>query len=93
MSGDYKAEQLRGAALRTRVMVANALCAIAESQVKGGIAERAEGTVSAIRRTLEEIGVLVGEPNEVSPSAARELSAFLSELEERTRLIEASVKE
>jgi hypothetical protein len=87
-----KAQQFRGEALRTRVMVANALCAIAESEVKGGMANKAMGSLQAIRHIIEEIGVLISEPNQISTGAARELSEFLSELELRTRLIEAVIR-
>lgn len=86
-----KAQQLRRDALRSRVMVANALCAIAESEVRAGMRERALDSLRTIRRTIEQAAVLVRDPNHIAPGAARDLSEFLAESEERTRMIEAIV--
>jgi hypothetical protein len=90
-SGHDSGEHLRGEAVRTRVMVADTLCAIAERDVRGGLTNKAVGSILAIRRIIREIEVLVSEPNLVSPDATRELLAFLSELESRTQMIEALI--
>jgi hypothetical protein len=82
----------RGEALRTRVMVANALCSITESQLHSGEAERAATTIEAIRGTVKEIKEIADDSDQLSSSAARELSEFIMELEKRIGRMETALR-
>ena len=82
--------QQRGEALRTRVMVANALCAITESQLQSGEIERATASIKAIRGIMAEIAAAC-EPDHLSSGAARELSEFIEELERRVVKMETAL--
>jgi len=84
-------QRQRGEALRTRVMVANALCAITESQLQSGEAARATASIKAIRGIVAEIAALACEPDHLSSGAARELSEVIGELERRLVKMETAL--
>jgi hypothetical protein len=73
-------------------MATYALCAIAESEVYAGQLEMCIRTVSAIRRLLAEVTVLISEPHPIPITTIREAGELLAELENRTQAIEASLE-
>lgn len=77
-------------AIRTRVMVSHALCAIAESETHAGETTKAQETVRAIRGIIRELGLDVEE--QLPASAVRELIDFCYELEKGIGKIEAVMK-
>jgi hypothetical protein len=87
-----KDRNLNGEAIRTRVMIAHALCAIAESEAHACELTMALKTVRAIRGIVQELGVTIDEPQRVSASVVRELAEFSRELEQRVINIEAAIK-
>lgn len=78
-------------ALRTRVMIAYALCSVAVSEVHAGELEAAGETVRGIRGIIGEINAAL-DVQTVSASTVRELAEFSRELEHTTRNIEAAIQ-
>jgi hypothetical protein len=87
---DGKPRQTAGEAIRSRVMVSHALCAIAESELHAGEMTMAAGTISSARILIQEINALVG-PG-MSGGAADELAEFLRELDHRLRNIDTAIR-
>jgi uncharacterized membrane protein len=77
--------------LRSRIMVAYALCAIAESEIQDGDLQRALKTTETVRKLIAEIALLVSDPNTISPSLIRETAEMLAELESRVVSVEAAL--
>lgn len=82
-------EDLREEALRTRVMVAHALCAIAQSAARGGMADRALENLVHVRHILAEVSVYANDVNRIPAAAAEELLGFVRELHERASEMES----
>lgn len=68
--------------LRRRIMVAHALCATAEAEIRRGRKELALQSVADIRRIVAEMSLLVSQPS-LAPGEARELSDLLATLQDR----------
>lgn len=77
--------------LRSRVMVASALSAIAESEARDGDVNRAWQTALTVRQLMSEIRTRLGEPNALSTSAVREAADLFAELEGRIVAVEAAL--
>lgn len=92
MSSADDTKKLRGEALRTRAMVANAVCAMAESEVHSGMLDRAITNLRKIHTIVEEINVYISAPNEVSSEAAREIGELVSDLQARIGAIDTLIK-
>jgi hypothetical protein len=92
MSSADTEQSLRGEAIRVRVMVAHALCAIADSEAHARETRRAMETVRAVRVIIKEIEVAVTEPHLISASATRELTEFGRELDDRIGKIEMAIR-
>jgi hypothetical protein len=88
---DTDVQALVSRSLRNRVMVAYALCAMAEAEAHDGHLNRALQTVVAVRQLMAEIRILIGEPNTMSSSAVREAADLFAELETRIDAIEAAM--
>lgn len=81
-----------GDLLRTRVMVAHALCAIADSELHAHKMRKALKTIIAIRRIINEVNLAVVSPARLSANTARELEQLSWDLEHRVRNIETTVR-
>ncbi|HEY1499233.1 MAG TPA: hypothetical protein VGF88_06630 [Acidobacteriaceae bacterium] len=92
MSPADNTQQLRGEALRARAMIANAVCAIAASEVHGGMLDRAIANLRVIYTIVEEINAHITAPNELTVSAARELGELIDDLQGRIAAIEKLIK-
>jgi len=79
--------------LRSRVMTAYALCAIAESDLHAGEINRATQTAKTVRELIEEINRLASDVSQLSSSALRDLSEFSTELERRVQKIDGTLRE
>lgn len=77
--------------LRSRVMVAYALCAVAADEAQDGYLDRALQTAVEVRHLMAEIRILVGEPKTLSSSVVREAADLFAELEARIVAIEAAM--
>jgi hypothetical protein len=75
-----------------RVMIAHALCAIAESEVHACEMTMALKTVRAVRGIVQELGVAIDGPQSVSASVILELAEFSRELEHRVINIETAIR-
>ena len=82
-----QSQRVRADAIRSRIMVAHAFCAIAETELRRN-PDRAEDALSKARRSVDELQRHISEPNHVSSAAAQELAEELSELKLRVTLIE-----
>lgn len=83
-------QQLRGEALRTQEMITYALCAITQTAAHDGPAVRARQALTSVQRIIDEIVAHITQPNDVSESAALELTEFIAELQHKTQAIQAS---
>ena len=92
MISDDRGPQIRGELLRTRVMVAYALCAIAESELHARQITMAGRTVDAINRIIQEVVASVHHPGHLSPDTAQTLDGFRSELDHRARNIAMAIQ-
>ncbi|MGB7135024.1 MAG: hypothetical protein WBD46_07035 [Acidobacteriaceae bacterium] len=91
MGTSENVQALISRSLRSRVMVAYALCAVAEGEMRDGQLERALKTIQAVRKLIAEIAMLVSEPNTTAPNAIREAGEMLGELESRIASVEAAI--
>jgi hypothetical protein len=82
-------ENLREETLRTRIMVADALCAIAQSAAHGGMSDRAVENLVHVRHILAEVSVYANDVNRIPADAAEELLGFVRELHERAQEMES----
>jgi len=88
---DQDVQVLVSKSLRSRVMVAYALCAIAGDEAQDGHLNRALQTVSVVRQLMAEIRILVSEPNTLSSSAVQEAADLFAALESRSDAVEAAM--
>jgi len=78
-------DELRSETMRTQIMVGHALCAIAESEAYGGMADRALQNLITVRHILEEVSVYASDASGLPDDAARELLEFVREVQDRAR--------
>lgn len=81
-------QQLHGEAIRTQEMIAQVLCAIAQTGAHDPPAVKATQTLTTVQQIIDEILVHISQPHNVTRSAAMELTAFITELQQRTRVIQ-----
>lgn len=83
----HQSERVRADAIRSRIMVTHAFCAIAEAEINRD-PDRAKDALSKVRRSIDELQRHISDPNHVSSTAAEELTEQLSALKARASLIE-----
>ena len=79
--------------LRNRALMANALCAVAEEEVHAGRLMGATETIRSIRLLMSDIDILLnGDISHLPYSTLRECKDLLGGLDERIKMIEASLQ-
>jgi hypothetical protein len=82
--------QLHGEAIRTQEMIAQALCALAQTAPHDGTAVKATQALTSVQRIIDEIVVHISPPNILSENAVRELREFITDLQQKTRGIQTA---
>jgi len=78
-----------GNALRSRALMTNALCAVAEEEIYAGRLAGAEETVRSVRRLLADIDLLLsGDTPHLAPGTLSEVSDLLAGLNDRIGTLE-----
>jgi hypothetical protein len=76
--------------LRSRAMIAYALCLIAEEEIHAGRPIKACETINSVRRIVEDIWMqLGGDTSRMPIGDAREAEEVLCDVDQRLRAIEA----
>jgi hypothetical protein len=84
---------LVGKSLKSRAIVANALCAVAEEEFHAGQLMRAAETVRTIRHVLADINLfLSGDTTYLHHGTLREVAEALAGLDDRIAAMEAAIR-
>jgi hypothetical protein len=92
LMADYDIRSLIGKPLRSRAMVAYALCAIAEEELRAGTPARALETIKAVREITAGMSMqLSGDTSAMSVAEIREAKELLTGVDARLEAIAALV--
>jgi hypothetical protein len=83
---------LVGTTLKSRTMMAFALCVLAQGEVEDGHVDCASETVRSVRRLIDDIRLLLNDSEDFPLSDIRGTIELLAELEDRARQIELAVR-
>ncbi len=92
MEATHTVDKLLAKSLRSRALIANALCAIAEEQAHSGNTMRAVETVKALRGVLGEISlILTGDTTTLPAGTLQDVADLLDGLGNRITTVEAAL--
>ena len=84
---------LLGKSLRSRALMANALCVVAEEEAESGYAVRAAQTAESVRRVLRDIEMILnGDTDELPIDALEDAAQLLAGLDGRIRAVETRLR-
>lgn len=90
MNASQSMNALLGKSLRSRALMANALCVVAEEEAQSGYVMRAAQTARSVRDVLRDIEMILSGDTEGLPvNALEDAAQLLGGLDGRIRAVEA----